>query len=542
MKISRLAPLLLTLGVLATAGETNAQYWPHDFFFPEDPIQVMFTADYDLFVATVASVDDSLATQGDPPRISLEVEEVLYGLLPLGPSKARWMPWQPYIPCGVGESGNIRRWNATPMQGPTVGSRLILAGPMDPNGWLVIRPKYVWTYSDSLRDALADSVRAWMPRITERRRLEAEARAAKEAARLAEEARQATERARLEAATASWIKHEQSVTRKAPLRDLVAMATDIVVGEVSPIKEPGPWLPNTHYVELDVREWLLHRDADTLHTSKRIRIYLGAWEDSVARRWQAARHPGELGWPENSPPLLAVAFLRHANDAWPSGNPPLYRSVDPNLAILVADERFVRRVRWEAAASRMPNPMPRDGCGARIDEFVHPSPEDLAGIRIKISVVEPSFWLGRRTFVLSCAGDAAGTGLLAPCIAPDNRYHNDYYGVWHERCSPQTMQAMLEALARLDLTEISQAGTADTFALAIGGSLRGRNRYFEIEMNYERLLAAYGAIYAATQPEERVRRKFTWWAQLTSDRMAQEIYRRGQFVNSSSTNQARRIP
>ncbi len=94
--------------------------------------EVLYSGDYDIVVATILAVSDSGASQANPPRVTIDVHEVLRGSLPRGVQIIRWMPPPLYMPCTVGEEDNIRRWNAQPMKGPAVGPRMSLGGERDP--------------------------------------------------------------------------------------------------------------------------------------------------------------------------------------------------------------------------------------------------------------------------------------------------------------------------------------------------------------------------------------------------------------------------
>jgi hypothetical protein len=85
----------------------------------------------DVVVATVATVSDRAATKGNPPRVQLEVHEVIRGDPKADRSRAVWKPMPHDIDYEDATSEARRQaWRAKPMTGPRVGSKWILAGQL----------------------------------------------------------------------------------------------------------------------------------------------------------------------------------------------------------------------------------------------------------------------------------------------------------------------------------------------------------------------------------------------------------------------------
>jgi hypothetical protein len=88
----------------------------------------------DAVVAVVKDVDDKNATFDNPPRVKLEILEVLRGEPATDRSRAIWAPPDHGIDWGiVNENPLYKKWAKTPMVGPKAGEKYILWG---------------WTYKD----------------------------------------------------------------------------------------------------------------------------------------------------------------------------------------------------------------------------------------------------------------------------------------------------------------------------------------------------------------------------------------------------------
>ena len=131
-----------------------------------------------LVVATVAAVRDEGATQAAPPTVLLKVEEVLTGDLTRGLVPAVWRAWPYASPCRVGEPG-YKVWRTTPMPGPAVGERFLVAGALGRNRrWFLTRPSLRLPFTPALRAQLQAQVKREQQAWTRARRAEVAARRA----------------------------------------------------------------------------------------------------------------------------------------------------------------------------------------------------------------------------------------------------------------------------------------------------------------------------------------------------------------------------
>jgi hypothetical protein len=112
----------------------------------------------EVFVATVTRLEDEGATNANPPKIWLEVHEVLRGRSIRKRSPVLWSP--PHHDFDYSEEGlaALKRWEATPMKGPKVGEKFILGGQFLAmaegdyiNGDYVLLPFVRTPYSDEAR-------------------------------------------------------------------------------------------------------------------------------------------------------------------------------------------------------------------------------------------------------------------------------------------------------------------------------------------------------------------------------------------------------
>jgi hypothetical protein len=82
----------------------------------------------DVFVATITRVEDKGATNSQPPRVWLEVHEVLRGDPEVKRSPAVWSPPFHGIDWGDENVPELKRWKVAPLKGPKVGQKFILGG------------------------------------------------------------------------------------------------------------------------------------------------------------------------------------------------------------------------------------------------------------------------------------------------------------------------------------------------------------------------------------------------------------------------------
>jgi hypothetical protein len=84
----------------------------------------------DVFVATITRVQDKDATNARPPRVWLNVHEVIRGEAKMVRSPALWSPPFHGIDWGDGNQPELKRWYAAPLKGPKVGQKFILGGKL----------------------------------------------------------------------------------------------------------------------------------------------------------------------------------------------------------------------------------------------------------------------------------------------------------------------------------------------------------------------------------------------------------------------------
>lgn len=483
---SLLAWLILVF-VLTTPSRAAAQYWPEDAVFPEDPVKVIFTSDYDLFVATVQSVDDSASTQGDPPRLTVRVEEVLFGSLKPGVANVRWLPWAPWIPCAVGEEANIRAWNATPMKGPAVGERMIMAGSTNADGWLEIKPKFHWAYSKKACDHWVQLVRTWTPRVEARRRREAaqrskEARLAKEAAIRKENLLRQHEQA--------WFDDQARIIAAAHFDGLVQAATDIAIGTFEPVPGARPgWQPLFR-----IERWL-RRSQTGGDSTAAIYLYFGQREDSLLTRWKN-RPPDLLPGSKQGDPVRCIAFLKLAHDSLYYSRTPVYRPIDPLSGLMLCSARAERKA--QGSLARSASESDHLDCEADLREFTGLGLAEAAGVGIKFSSTPPH-WPASfphsfpRELSLVVACPTAGEGMFttvnaswfAPCRLPSNRYVQDFQEAsWNTAASPAEMQALLDSLGNLASFRHPRFAPDDSVTLMIRRVQGGQERVYETTLDH----------------------------------------------------------
>jgi hypothetical protein len=82
----------------------------------------------DVVVATITRVEDKNATNSHPPRVWLEIHEILRGEAKTVRSPALWSPPFHGIDWGDGNQPELRRWKTAPLKGPKAGQKFILGG------------------------------------------------------------------------------------------------------------------------------------------------------------------------------------------------------------------------------------------------------------------------------------------------------------------------------------------------------------------------------------------------------------------------------
>ncbi len=120
---------------------------------------VVANSHYDVIVATIQLVTDGESTNGSPPIVALDVDEVLRG----DQQKQRqnivaiWAPFPHDIDHGADDQPEIERWRAEKLAGPSSGTKLILLGEWQADGesndrfW--VSPVGRFAFSDQSRAA-----------------------------------------------------------------------------------------------------------------------------------------------------------------------------------------------------------------------------------------------------------------------------------------------------------------------------------------------------------------------------------------------------
>jgi len=89
----------------------------------------------DAIVATVRRVSEGAATNGNPPRVELEVHEVLRGDAKLDRKRAVFAPFPHDVDTGtIITNPRYKAWAQIKMTAPQVGSKWILCGGLDEVG------------------------------------------------------------------------------------------------------------------------------------------------------------------------------------------------------------------------------------------------------------------------------------------------------------------------------------------------------------------------------------------------------------------------
>ncbi|HLC76517.1 MAG TPA: hypothetical protein VJB82_05405 [Candidatus Peribacterales bacterium] len=99
-------------------------------------------SNYDVVVATVESVSTPVATNKNPPLVTLQIHDVLRGDKTLDRHCAIWAPFPHDVDyVGGGSQERIAQWEKQPLEGPAVGKKMILLGEKserngDPIFWI----------------------------------------------------------------------------------------------------------------------------------------------------------------------------------------------------------------------------------------------------------------------------------------------------------------------------------------------------------------------------------------------------------------------
>jgi hypothetical protein len=169
----------------------------------------------DVVVATVKRVSDPAATNGNPPRVELEIHEVLRGDARADRTRAVWAP-TPHG-CDFGDPEMYRKyvqaWEAQKFAGPKVGDKFVLWGAMAGDQKRPVFEAYSWHAYPFSTDK-----RIWAVKVI---------RDAAEEARRYAATLEAEKKALARAQTAWWAK-----TSADDLKKYAAQADFVAVGRV----------------------------------------------------------------------------------------------------------------------------------------------------------------------------------------------------------------------------------------------------------------------------------------------------------------------
>jgi len=174
-------------------------------------IERLATRGYHIVGLTVVTADPRpAATNGEPPRLTVDIDELVAGDVPLGPMAAEWSP----PPSGVdwvgrGAAEARAAWAARPLVGPARGARLLVLGRIV-DGVFRVASRLREPYTPERARALAEAVA----------RLRAEDAARDEARRAADEARARDEAERVKSADPAALAARAEVVVVATMRTL----------------------------------------------------------------------------------------------------------------------------------------------------------------------------------------------------------------------------------------------------------------------------------------------------------------------------------
>lgn len=110
---------------------------------------------FDILVALVAEMSDEGATNANPPRGKLVIEEILRGRERLGPVLAQLSAPVRQQDYERPQEGKLKpEWFVRSFHGPKIGDRVIVFGNLDASGALIVQPEAVYRFSKENRDAV----------------------------------------------------------------------------------------------------------------------------------------------------------------------------------------------------------------------------------------------------------------------------------------------------------------------------------------------------------------------------------------------------
>jgi len=107
----------------------------------QGPDAVILDTDYDVILAVIRGYEGGTDTQGDPPRLLLEVTGVLRGRAEVDRRHAIWSAGSSDVDwIGEGADQAIDEWNRVPFPAPALGARFVLVGEVMPDGLFRVSP------------------------------------------------------------------------------------------------------------------------------------------------------------------------------------------------------------------------------------------------------------------------------------------------------------------------------------------------------------------------------------------------------------------
>ena len=445
-----------------------------------------------IVVARVASVSDSGATIGNPPRVQLVVERVLRGQLKRGPLDAVWVASldQPFR-CGnesVSERESWRLYYQSPLKGPMVGQRLILGGcPLrEEGGWGV--SEYVrLPYSSKRVDDLVRRVR----------RVDAIREAALVAA-ANEDSRQRAE--------------DRRVLARADVAALCASANEVVLAKIRQRdrilvlerlkSEPQDPVSRAIDERLHLREALSIQERLVI-TPRDRRMY--------HRRYALTSPDARDRYDVPSPTYLM--FLRRGPY---NSERRHYLPADHDNALIVANPGITRAVRAELERqdrSGRSNVRRPPECGARPATFFDARPEVRGGFQLKITSLKRGSYPERTQALLLGHGITEDRHhAFTPCLLPVEHYWHDFVGGAY----PVAIDSVAMAFVIGQLGDVPQVHSSVTeeHAIAVAafvGTIDGVDRVAEVLLDVAGLEAVSASLGRSLFGDHRASWFLNYW-------------------------------
>lgn len=494
------------MGELAPYHPALAGYFGRDVRSSDE---VILSQGWDLVVAHVVR-SDSGGTRGSPPQLTLQVDRTLRGRGLAGSLETVWAPQPLFVPCPVGEEGNIRRWRESSYPAPPPGSRWILAGVRAPNDSLWRNSEFFrWPYSDSLLTHFESAIAAWPAKLArlEQKKFEFERLQRETRIRAEKQARVAAERARVKARR-SWLASVSQTARAADITELVRQSECIAVGypDMSGF-DPGRWDARAVRVQIAERlRWDSPKD-----TASHLQVYVTAREEPVAKLWR--KLPPELGaQAPNHTRIRCVVFARHTAMADGFAHATrILRLVSAESGILMLDEHQLRELRRTVARRPFEEGVRSTPPSTTWRDFAHlpDSALDSVGVKISPLFLPTNYWANRQAVVMACVtprpGYLADERLFWSRALADSAYHVD-----HDRYSlcleirRDEMARLLDSLVTLGPVQEGRVSRTDSVSVMLRRLVNGLERTFECTLDPASVVHLAAILADAVSPPERL--------------------------------------